>query len=146
MVIINIPKKLIYIFGKQGYYCIHVYSQKYGKKLNLVIWQFYCGTLENCDWNFIFPFIYMCHIAENFRKHKFSRVTNKSQGNNFVIVNFAARSQSLITPPTISRLDMVTLPGTQHVFQCRNDSKRLPRLSKRVVHCWRRTAMPRGAS
>ena len=115
MVVINIPKKLIYIMevlGNKATSIVYiVYSQKYGKKLNLVIWQFYCGTLENCDGNFIFSFIYMCHIAENFREHKFSRVTNKCQGKNFAIVNFAARSQSLTTPPTISRLDMATLPG-----------------------------------
>ena len=36
--------------------------------------------------------------------------------------------------------------GTQHVFQCWNNGKRLPCLSTRVSCFWWRTAMPKGAS
>ena len=61
------------------------------------------------------------------------------QEKNFAIYIFATRSRYLTTPPTISRLEMMT-PSVLHVFQRQNNSNMLAHLSKHVGRCQREGA------
>ena len=58
-------------------------------------------------------------IAGNFREHKFSRITNRSE-KKFRDFYFCDKVTCLTAPPTISRMEMVT---HSVYFQRRNDGK-----------------------
>ena len=91
----------------------------------------------NSDYQLLFiTCIYGCQIkyriAGNFRKHKFSRITNQHARKKFR--DFYFRNKVMISDHTPYNFPHVN-GDLQRVFQRQNDSKTLACLSKRVGRC-----------
>ena len=96
---------------------------------------------QNADTaQYCISFLQKYRIARSFLEHQFSRITNKEKIPCLLFCNKVAMSDHTAYNFPQGNDD------PQHVFQCRNDSKVLLRLSKRVDHCRRKTAVIKGGS
>ena len=84
-------------------------------------------------------------IARNFLEHQFSRITNTNKHARKKFHPFCFCNKVTMSDHTAYNFPQGN-DDPQHVFQSRNDSKILLRLSKRVDHHQRKTAVINGGS